>query len=69
MVWATCAPVTSAAGATGGASAGVEQINRMVAESIMAGERFYPAFQLVCWGGRTPRNAMQVAMAEAYGRA
>ncbi|PWJ14405.1 YbjN domain-containing protein [Jannaschia seohaensis] len=53
----------------GGASAGVEQINRMVAEGILAGERFYPAFQLVCWGGRAPTDAMQIAIAEAYGRA
>ncbi|MBL3566524.1 diacylglyceryl transferase, partial [Rhodovulum sulfidophilum] len=31
--------------------------------------RFYPAFQLVVWADRTPANALQVAIADAYGRA
>ena len=53
----------------GGACAQVEQINHLVAEAVLAGERFYPAFQLVCWGGRSAPEAMQVAIAEAYGRA
>lgn len=53
----------------GGAGAQVEQINRMVAEAVCAGERYYPAFQLVCWGGRSARDAMQVAIAGAYGHA
>jgi hypothetical protein len=35
----------------------------------MGCERFYPAFQLVGWGDRTPADALQVAIAEAYGRA
>ncbi|SFJ33268.1 YbjN domain-containing protein [Jannaschia pohangensis] len=53
----------------GGVCAQTEQINQMVAEAILAGERYYPAFQLVCWGGRAPEVAMQIAMAEAYGHA
>ena len=53
----------------GGARAETAQINHMVAESILAGERFYPAFQLACWGGRSAKDAMQVAIAEAYGHA
>lgn len=53
----------------GGACAQVEQINHLVAEAIVAGERFYPAFQLTCWGDRSPAEAMQVAIAEAYGHA
>ncbi|MGB3689494.1 MAG: YbjN domain-containing protein [Jannaschia helgolandensis] len=53
----------------GGVCAQVDQVNHMVAEAIMAGERYYPAFQLVCWGGRAPHVAMQIAMAEAYGHA
>jgi hypothetical protein len=54
---------------SGGAAAGPEQIDRLMTLAVEACERFYPAFQLVCWGGRTPRAAMQVAIAEAYGRA
>ncbi|PZX19073.1 hypothetical protein LX81_00772 [Palleronia aestuarii] len=53
----------------GGYVAGPEQIDRMIASAVAAAERFYPAFQLVCWGGRTPADAMQVAIAEAYGTA
>lgn len=53
----------------GGACAQVEQVNQMVAEAILTGERYYPAFQLVCWGGRAPIDAIQIAMAGAYGHA
>jgi hypothetical protein len=53
----------------GGVCASPEQIDTMIGAAVMASERFYPAFQLVAWSGRTPREAMQVAIAEAYGRA
>ena len=53
----------------GGATAQASQIDHLVAEAILAGERFYPAFQLVCWGGRAPADAMQIAFARAYGHA
>jgi hypothetical protein len=36
---------------------------------VLASERYYPAFQLACWGGRSPSEALQVAIAESYGRA
>jgi hypothetical protein len=54
---------------TGGARAGSAQINDMVRAAVAACERFYPAFQLVAWGGETPEKALGIAMAEAYGRA
>jgi hypothetical protein len=53
----------------GGQIAGPEQVDRLIASAVMASERFYPAFQLACWGDKTPAQAMQVAIAEAYGRA
>ncbi len=53
----------------GGQMACPEQIDRAISVAVMAAERFYPAFQLVAWGGRTPADAMKVAIAEAYGRA
>ncbi len=53
----------------GGQLATPEQIDTMIATAVMSAERYYPAFQLVAWGDRTPADAMQVAMAEAYGRA
>ena len=54
---------------TGGAHATEAQIQDMVRTAVNACERFYPAFQLVAWGGEKPERALQVAMAEAYGRA
>ncbi|MXU64214.1 type III secretion system chaperone family protein [Oceanomicrobium pacificus] len=53
----------------GGASASATQIDDMVRAAVLACERFYPAFQLVCWGDESPADAMGVAMNEAYGRA
>lgn len=50
-------------------SAGAEQIDRMISTAVLACERYYPAFQLVVWGDREPEQAMQIAIAEAYGRA
>ncbi|MEO0864316.1 MAG: YbjN domain-containing protein, partial [Pseudomonadota bacterium] len=53
----------------GGQMAGPEQIDTMIGAAVMSAERYYPALQLLVWGDRTPRDAMQVAIAEAYGRA
>lgn len=53
----------------GGQMAGPDQINSLIASAIAASERFYPAFQLVAWGKSTPKGALDVAIAEAYGRA
>ncbi len=54
---------------TGGETAGSVQIDQMVRAAVENAERFYPAFQLVCWGDDTPDMAMRVAMDEAYGTA
>lgn len=54
---------------TGGQIANHDQVDRMIAAAIGNAERFYPAFQLVTWGQRSPEDAMQVAIAGAYGRA
>lgn len=54
---------------TGGETAGAAQINRIVETAVTAAERFYPAFQLVCWGDDRPEQALQVAMDEAFGTA
>ncbi|MDE0590264.1 YbjN domain-containing protein [Halocynthiibacter sp. C4] len=54
---------------SGGQQAGVEQIDTLISAAVMSSERYYPAFQLVNWGNQSPEEAMQVAIAEAYGRA
>jgi len=53
----------------GGQTPFPDQIDRLIGTAVAAAERYYPAFQLVVWGGRSPEDAMQVAIAEAYGRA
>ena len=53
----------------GGLFAGPDQIDRLISSAVLASERFYPAFQMVSWGDKTPAEAMHVAIAEAYGRA
>ncbi|WP_050604794.1 YbjN domain-containing protein [Ruegeria sp. 6PALISEP08] len=53
----------------GGQTASADQINTMITAAVMSAERYYPAIQLVTWGNRGPEEAMQVAIAEAYGRA
>lgn len=54
---------------TGGQVASPEQIDTMISAAVMNAERYYPALQLLIWGDRTPTEAIQVAIAEAYGRA
>ena len=54
---------------TGGQVASPEQIDTMIGAAVMSAERYYPALQLLIWGDRTPQDAIQVAIAEAYGRA
>lgn len=53
----------------GGQVASPDQIDTMINAAVLSAERYYPAIQLLVWGGRTPRQAMQAAIAEAYGRA
>jgi hypothetical protein len=54
---------------TGGQAASPEQIDTMLHAAVTNAERYYPAFQLAIWGDKSPRDALQVAIAEAYGRA
>ena len=53
----------------GGAHATPEQIEAMVHNALGLSERFYPAFQLVGWGGDSAESAIDVAIEEAYGTA
>ena len=53
----------------GGRDASAEQIDTMIGAAVMSAERYYPALQLQVWGDQTPEEALQVAIAEAYGRA
>lgn len=54
---------------TDGATVSAAQIEQLLQEAVIACERYYPAFQLACWGDESPRAAMDVAIARTYGRA
>lgn len=54
---------------TGGQEASADQIDTLLSAAVLSAERYYPAFQLAIWGDQTPKQALQVAIAEAYGRA
>jgi hypothetical protein len=41
----------------------------MIDNAITECERFYPAFQFVLWGGKTPQDALAAAMLECVGEA
>ncbi|WP_425101700.1 YbjN domain-containing protein [Tropicibacter sp. S64] len=53
----------------GGQIASAEQIDTLITAAVMSAERYYPAFQLMSWTDRTAHESLQVAIAEAYGRA
>jgi hypothetical protein len=53
----------------GVATASAEQVEDLVEIAISECERFYPAFQLVLWGGRSASQAIAAAMIEPVGEA
>ena len=46
-----------------------EQVEDLVDIALSECERFYPAFQLVIWGGKPPEEAMATAMIDPIGEA
>ncbi len=53
----------------GSPSASAESLEDMVDIAITECERFFPAFQFVLWGGKTPGDALQAAMLDCMGEA
>jgi hypothetical protein len=53
----------------GASGASVEQIEDLVDISVSECERFYPAFQLVVWGGKPAEEAIAAAMIDPLGEA
>lgn len=47
----------------------VEQVETCIGAALYNCERFYPCFTLALWGDETPKEAIRVAMTEAYGTA
>ncbi len=50
-------------------AASAEQVEDLVDIALSECERFYPAFQLVLWGGKKPAEAIAAAMIDPVGEA
>lgn len=46
-----------------------EEVHEIVEVALGECDRFYPAFQFVIWGGKTPHEALEAAMIETVGEA
>jgi hypothetical protein len=53
----------------GAPGASAESLEDMVDIALTECERFFPAFQFVLWGGKTPSEALQAAMLDCVGEA
>ena len=47
----------------------ISQAQALVENAIDECDRFYPAFQFVLWGDKSPRDALDAAMVDAMGEA
>ena len=47
----------------------LSQAQSLVEIAVEECDRFYPAFQFVLWGDKTPREALKAAMVDAAGEA
>ena len=48
---------------------GIDQAGTLIEAAIDECERFYPVFQFVLWGGKSPAEAIAAAMIETHGEA
>ncbi|HVZ08995.1 YbjN domain-containing protein [Rhodopila sp.] len=53
----------------GAPGASTESLEDMVDIALTECERFFPAFQFVLWGGKTPQQALAAAMLDCQGEA
>lgn len=47
----------------------IQQAQALIETAIDECDRFYPAFQFVLWGDKSPRSALESAMVDALGEA
>ncbi len=52
-----------------GATTSTEQLQELLDVAITECDRFYPAFQCVVWGGKTPADALEIALFETVAEA
>ncbi len=48
---------------------GVDQAQTIIDVALDECERFYPVFQFIIWGGKTPEDALTAALVETHGEA
>jgi hypothetical protein len=48
---------------------GVDQAQTIIDVALDECERFYPVFQFIIWGGKTPEDALTAALIETHGEA
>ena len=53
----------------GAAGASAESLEDLVDIALTECERFFPAFQFVLWGGKSPADALAAAMLDCVGEA
>lgn len=53
----------------GAESLSSEQVENFMDTAIVECERFYPALQSLIWGGRTPKEALEIAVFDTIGEA
>ncbi len=53
----------------GTSGASLEQIEDLVTAALRECDRFYPAFQFVVWGGKTPTEAVALSLIDPVGEA
>ena len=54
---------------SGDVALGIDQAGTLIEAAIDECERFYPVFQFVLWGGKSPSEAIAAAMIETHGEA
>ena len=52
-----------------GAALSLAQAEQLVETAVEECERFYPVFQFVLWGGKSPKEALAAALIETHGEA
>ncbi|WP_033921367.1 YbjN domain-containing protein [Sphingomonas sp. 37zxx] len=52
-----------------GGTLSLEQAEMLIESAIDECERFYPVFQFVLWGGKTPKEAIAASLIETQGEA
>ena len=48
---------------------GIDHAETVIETAVDELDRFYPVFQFVLWGGKSPKDAIEAAMVETRGEA